>query len=67
LPPWRTIITLGIVLGLAALALWTVVALPRYRGSPLMRSQRTALTVFVVAAVIVAIGWLAFILPAYWD
>jgi len=29
--------------------------------------QRTALTIFVVAVLLGVIGWIVFILPAYWD
>jgi len=67
LPPLRSIVAIAVALALAALAIWTVLALPRSRRLLLTGPPRTALTIFVVAVLLVMIGWLVFILPAYWD
>ena len=67
MPPARTVVTIGVVLALAVLAIWMVVALPRSRSLPLPGPQRTLLTIVVVAVLLAAIGWLVVVLPAYWD
>jgi hypothetical protein len=63
----RTIITIAIAVGLAALAAWAIAVLPSYRGVSLTRSQRMLLTVAVVVVLTILIGWLLFLFPAYWD
>jgi len=67
LPPLRSIVAIAVAFALATLAIWTVLALPRSRRLPLTGPQRTALTIFVIAVLLAVIGWLVFILPAYWD
>lgn len=47
------------------MAIWTIVTLPQ--SSTLTRPLRHTLTVIVVGVLLAGIGWLVFIVPAYWD
>jgi len=67
MPALRTIATVAVASGLAALAAWAIGVLPSYRGLPLTAAQRKLLTAAVIVVLAILIGWLLFLFPAYWD
>ena len=67
MPTLRTIATVAVAGGLAALAAWAIAVLASYRGLPLTAAQRKLLTAAVIVVLAILIGWLLFLFPAYWD
>jgi hypothetical protein len=67
MPTLRTIATVAVAGGLAALAAWAIAVLPSYRDLPLTAAQRKLLTAAVIVVLAILIGWLLFLFPAYWD
>lgn len=63
----RGLVALTIIAILLAAATWSLRVLPRASWVPMPPAGRRVVALFLALTLLVAAGWVAFVLPAYWD